>query len=441
VTILAFLATSALAYDHAGQAWEPDDMPIPYTVADDGSGTLCEESVPLGYCFTAMDGAFQAWEESECALFDHLYTGVGEPIGFTDDNVNNISFNDPDGVLGEGVLAATVSRTSGYAFSVDGRPYSHIYDSDIVFNDDIAFATHAEVESGACIEGEYDFDAVATHEVGHLLGLAHPCSFEGDCAEGELISTMYPEIGDCDGSAAVISEDDSDGLTALYGPYTDFACSNEVSDAASVGIAPFTVNCVFEGDGLATFDSIVWTFGDGETATGVQVSHTYNSEGAFDVTVEAQGSTEECPSFDSRIAKDAYVRVCDIPQPVFEMQHIYGITWTAHNQTGLEVYGCQDDIIWEVYKGQNASGKAQMTFEQWEPKIIFPEEGTWTVIVNIGGVAGTGAASVTLDVKRESGLHPFGCATSGSPVNMWWLALPLLALGRRRRSPGPDFQT
>jgi hypothetical protein len=133
------------------------------------------------------------------------------------------------------------------------------------------------------------------------------------------------------------------------------------------------------------------------------------------------------------VAKSGYVRVCDVPEPVFELEHVFGITWNVRNQTGVGVYGCHSDIVWEVYEGTKVKGKPALSFEQWEPQIVFPDEGTWTVIVNLGGIAGTGAASVTLDVKRESGLHPFGCASVAGVSASWCLLLPVL-FARRRRS-------
>ena len=75
---LALLATTALAYEHAGYAWTSDDMPIAYTVADDGTGLNCEESVPLGYCFTAIADAFTAWRRISRLCGVLLADGVGE---------------------------------------------------------------------------------------------------------------------------------------------------------------------------------------------------------------------------------------------------------------------------------------------------------------------------------------------------------------------------
>jgi hypothetical protein len=430
--LLILFASAALAFEHAGYAWTASDMPIPYWVDDAGTGDTCEETVPPGYCFTAIADAFKAWEAAECAVFDHSYAGVGVATGFLRDDLNSVSFNDPSGELPSGVLAATVVWSSNVAFVVDGRVYGHAYESDLVFNDDTEFFTHDEVLEGECEGDAYDLDAVATHEVGHVLGMGHPCFFEGGCDELESAASMYFDIEPCDGGAATLGVDDAAGLTALYGPRMDVACSSEVSDAASVGVVPFSVQCVLEADFEVIVESASWDFGDvTEDGTGVEVSHVYEQEGIYDLNVTVQGSADGCESFESKVVKAGYVRVCDVPEPVFELEHVFGITWNVRNLTGVEVYGCHDDIVWEVYEGAKVQGKPALTFEQWEPQIVFPDEGTWTVIVNLGGIAGTGAASVTVDVKRESGLHPFGCASVSGLSVSWLLVLPVVFARRR----------
>ncbi|MFA1546743.1 matrixin family metalloprotease [Actinomadura chokoriensis] len=65
--------------------------------------------------------------------------------------------------------------------------------------------------SGSCPAGSYSAEAVATHEAGHVLGLAH---VEG--TEHENL-TMAPSIASCDDGPATLAKGDYDGLIALYG--------------------------------------------------------------------------------------------------------------------------------------------------------------------------------------------------------------------------------
>ncbi|WP_433466144.1 matrixin family metalloprotease [Spirillospora sp. CA-128828] len=64
---------------------------------------------------------------------------------------------------------------------------------------------------GACPAGTYSAEAVATHESGHVLGLAH---VEGS-EHANL--TMAPSLRSCDDGPATLGKGDHDGLIAIYG--------------------------------------------------------------------------------------------------------------------------------------------------------------------------------------------------------------------------------
>jgi hypothetical protein len=60
-----------------------------------------------------------------------------------------------------------------------------------------------------------DVQNTVTHEAGHFIGLAHPCGGSVSCA-GVPMTTMYPYAGPGDTSKRKLTQDDVNGLCAIY---------------------------------------------------------------------------------------------------------------------------------------------------------------------------------------------------------------------------------
>ena len=75
----------------------------------------------------------------------------------------------------------------------------------MVFSGRHPFTDHASAATD-CTRA-WDIRSVATHEIGHLLGLGHSARVE---------ATMFPAMAACDPSPATLDPDDRDGAALLY---------------------------------------------------------------------------------------------------------------------------------------------------------------------------------------------------------------------------------
>ncbi|MEN0066978.1 MAG: PKD domain-containing protein [Myxococcota bacterium] len=456
-------ASDAHAWRHQQLIWAPESRSIDLRVADDGaensieaceaSGGLsgcCEETVPAGACYSELRLGAEAWDAATCANIQlNVLDSIANPelaapnvatFNLTDFE-NHITFNDPDDVLGPGVLAAQIFVFDvGRTIDVAGRPYQVVLSGDLSFNDNsVVFRTVDEIERNECSGGEYSMAAIAAHEFGHQLGLANSCenpALGGEpCDDPRLFeATMYWTAPACSLSQLTINEDDIEGLTALYGPSISFSCSNEASEGLAVGVVPLDLNCAIASADLADVTEAAWSWGDGNTATGTSNSHTYTEPGNYTIEVTVQGDSETCDSWSDVVRRVGYVRACGLPEPSFEVEQVDGLRYQLLNNSDVSVYGCISEIQWDVFEGEGTDGlRVFEPIGAWEPELMFPAPGIYTVALSLGGIAGSSGAVATFDVRRtggtESGCNHQGFAMGGALP----LLIGLLALRRRER--------
>jgi len=127
--------------------------------------------------------------------------------GFVYDGHNTMTFDDPNGELGGGALAACMPYyNTAQTMQTNGVTFYRMTDADIVFNNNVNFGTNAEAGAGGCFN-LFDIEGVATHEQGHLVGLDHSPVFD---------ATMYYAIGPCDATKITLEESDINGVTFIY---------------------------------------------------------------------------------------------------------------------------------------------------------------------------------------------------------------------------------
>jgi hypothetical protein len=179
--------------------FEPDDgTPIGLLIDQTGDSSLGPVSSRA-----AVDAAFAAWSgvaSSSLQLADNGLTGPLAYNGCT--AINRVSFNDPYGEIDDPVDCAGVLAIGGYCSSgstrvVNGTTFRRIVNGKVMFNNGWAGCPIWNV----CTVGE-----VATHELGHALGIGH---------SGDSFATMAA-FAHFDGRCASLEDDDIAAITFMY---------------------------------------------------------------------------------------------------------------------------------------------------------------------------------------------------------------------------------
>src|SRR5688572_7042070 len=164
------LAGSAAAFVPLGAKWHDPAMPVPWRM-----NTFQDEpTVPGTEEFTDVRQSFTNWDvlgANRLALLEGAPVTTPTPCAFTDDGQNVVSFRDC-------ALQCTgncigVTRTSidvGADYGQSGVAHLRMIDTDIVFGRQWSWTTLPRAQQQGCA-GQMIVQSIATHEIGHMLGL------------------------------------------------------------------------------------------------------------------------------------------------------------------------------------------------------------------------------------------------------------------------------
>jgi len=157
--------------------------------------------------------AFDTWQNVPTASVAFTFAGFTSAVPFDEDGLSVLGFSEEPDM--DRVLAATT-------FVID-EITGDLVESDIFFNTIFPWST-----ADAGVSGRFDLQSVATHEIGHFIGLGHSALGETELRPtgGRRVlasgAVMFP-IAMAAGSTAdrILQPDDVAGVSTIY-PEGDF---------------------------------------------------------------------------------------------------------------------------------------------------------------------------------------------------------------------------
>lgn len=221
-------ASPAQAYRTAGETLgDPRARWHDPIVVHLASGTVAASGLDRYGLQRALVGAAATWNGVICANVQVMVGDAESGAPGPGDGVNSVAFVS-SGWAAFGPPSAAATTDVRYLTSSDGV---RLVEADIYLN-----AEHFRWSFGdRGVEGR-DVQAVVSHEIGHVLGLEHPCEQMGafgvrHCDASDQASALYPDyLGE---SQRALGDDDVAGLCFLY-PAAEGYCATSADCGAGL---------------------------------------------------------------------------------------------------------------------------------------------------------------------------------------------------------------
>lgn len=206
-TALAFAATAtAFVLLSPPRKWHSVNLPRNFTICMAAG----ENSLAASFVQASCVSGVTSWNAAlGVNHFTATVSSTTGNVGFVNNGVSTVSFEDPQNALSAGVLAATTTGwyTTSATQTTNGTAFYKFTDSDLVFNNGIDFTSFGDADASGDNGNQYDMEAIAVHEMGHAIGLDHT---------GVEQATMFASIGSHDWRKRTLDDDDVNGGRHCY---------------------------------------------------------------------------------------------------------------------------------------------------------------------------------------------------------------------------------